>query len=99
MPDAQWLIERRDRRYRVVKKVVSGLGTKTFTARSLIPRVRKSHWSYERWNVSIQTITGALNRLRRERFIQIVGREHVKGRNKRYSSSIYQRVGVSFEEE
>ena len=98
MPDPLWLIERRARRYRVVKKVVSDLET-TFTARSLIPRVRKAHWSYERWVVSIQTITGALNRLRREGFIEIVGREHLKRRNKRYSSSIYKRVGVSFEEE
>ena len=99
MPDPQWLTERRNRRYRVVKKVVSQLGPLTFTARALIPRVKKAHWSYERWVVSTQTITGALNRLRREGFIEIVGREHVKGRNKRYSSSIYERVGVSFEEE
>ena len=99
MPDAQWLIDRRERRYNVVKKVVSKLGTETFTARSLIPKVKKAHWSYERWRVSTQTITGALNRLKREGFVQIVDQEHVKGRNKRYSSSVYQAVGVSFEEE
>ena len=99
MPDPQWILERRDRRYSVVKKVVSDLGTLTFTARALIPRVKKAHWSYERWRVSTQTITGALNRLRREGFIQIVDQEHVKGRNKLYSSSIYQAVGVYFEEE
>ncbi len=99
MPDAQWILERRERRYNVVKKVVSKLGTETFTARSLIPKVKKAHWSYERWRVSTQTITGALNRLRRKGFIEIVDREHVKGINKLYSSSIYRAVGVSFEEE
>ena len=99
MPDPQWILERRNRRYRVVKKVVSQLGTETFTARSLIPRVRKAHWSYERWKVSTQTITGALNRLRRERYVEIVSQESVKGRNKRYPSSIYQAVGKSTEEE
>ena len=92
MPDPQWILERRDRRYSVVKKVVSGLGTETFTARSLIPKVKKAHWSYERWRVSTQTITGALNRLKREGFIQIVDQEHVKGRNKLYSSSVYRQV-------
>ena len=99
MPDAQWLIDRRERRYNVVKKVVNDLGSKTFTARSLVPKVKKAHWSYERWVVSTQTITGALKRLRREGTIKVVDQEHVKGRNKRYSSSIYQAVGVSFEEE
>ena len=99
MPDPLWLVERRARRYRVVKKVVSQLGTETFTARSLIPRVRKAHWSYERWKVSTQTITGALKRLRREGYVEIVSQESVKGRNKRYPSSIYRGVGSSFEEE
>jgi len=99
MPDPQWLIERRNRRYKVVKGVVSKLGTETFTARSLIPRVRKAHWSYERWKVSTQTITGALKRLRREGYVEIVSQESVKGRNKRYPSSIYQAVGKSTEEE
>ena len=99
MPDPQWLIERRERRYRVVKGVLSKLGTETFTARSLIPRVRKAHWSYERWKVSTQTITGALKRLRREGYVEIVSQESVKGRNKRYPSSIYQAVGKSTEEE
>ena len=94
MPDAQWLIDRRERRYNVVKKVVSELGNEPFTARSLIPKVRKAHWSYERWRVSTQTITGALNRLRREGFIEKVGSEHKKGINKLYSSSLYRRVGV-----
>ena len=79
MPDPQWLIERRNRRYKVVKGVVSKLGTETFTARSLIPRVRKAHWSYERWKVSTQTITGALKRLRREGYVEIVSQESVKG--------------------
>ena len=99
MADAKWILERRDRRYRVVKKVVSELGDKTFTARNLIPRVRKAHWSYERWRISTQTITGALNRLRREGLVEKVGYEHIKGRNKRYSSTIYKGVGISFEEE
>ena len=99
MPDAQWLIDRRERRYNVVKKVVNDLGSETFTARSLIPKVKKAHWSYERWRVSTQTITGALKRLKREGTIKVVDQEHVKGRNKLYSSSIYQAVGVSFEEE
>ena len=98
MADSYWLIERRARRYKVVKKVVSDLET-TFTARSLLPRVRKAHWSHDRWVVSVQTITGALNRLRREGLVEIVGQENVKGRNKRYSSSIYQSVGISIEEE
>ena len=99
MPDAQWLIDRRERRYNVVKKVVSKLDTETFTARSLIPKVKKAHWSYERWRVSTQTITGALKRLKREGLIKVVDQEHVKGRNKLYSSSIYRAVGVFFEEE
>lgn len=94
MADPKWILERRERRYNVVKKVVSELGNETFTARSLIPKVRKAHWSYERWRVSTQTITGALNRLRREGFIEKVGSEHKKGTNKLYSSSLYRRVGV-----
>ena len=99
MADPKWILERRERRYNVVKKVVNDLGSKTFTARSLVPKVKKAHWSYERWVVSTQTITGALKRLKREGTIKVVDQEHVKGRNKRYSSSIYQAVGVSFEEE
>ena len=94
MVDPKWVLERRERRYSVVKKVVSELGNETFTARSLIPKVRKAHWSYERWRVSTQTITGALNRLRREGFIEKVGSEHKKGINKLYSSSLYRRVGL-----
>lgn len=98
MADSRWLIERRVKRYQVVKKVVSDLEA-TFTARSLLPRVRKAHWSYDRWSVSVQTITGALNRLVREGLVVVVGQQHVKGRNKRFSSSIYQSVGKSIEEE
>jgi len=99
MADPKWILERRERRYNVVKKVVSDLGNKTFTARSLIPKVRKAHWSYERWRVSTQTITGALNRLRREGLIEKVGSEHKKGINKRFSSNLYRSVGVSLEKE
>lgn len=99
MPDPQWLIERRARRYRVVKGVISKLETETFTARSLIPRVRKAHWSYERWKVSTQTIAGALKRLVREGYVEKVSQESVKGINKRYPSSIYRAVGTEQEEE
>ena len=99
MADPKWILERRERRYNVVKKVVSELGNEPFTARSLIPKVRKAHWSYERWRVSTQTITGALNRLRREGFIEKVGSEHKKGINKRFSSNLYRSVGVSLDKD
>ena len=99
MADPKWILERRERRYNVVKKVVSELGNKTFTARSLIPKVRKAHWSYERWRVSTQTITGALNRLRREGLIEKVGSEHKKRIKKRFSSNHYRSVGVSLDKD
>lgn len=99
MPDAEWILEYRERRYQCVKKAVSKLKGRTFTARSIIPRVKKETWSYFRWNVSVQTVAGALTRLKREGFVEIVGYESIKGRNKRYPSSLYRAVDLSFEEE
>ena len=63
MPDSQWMLELRQRRYNVVKKVIIALDGKSFTAQNLVPRVKKATWSYYRWDVSKQIIVGALRAL------------------------------------
>ena len=99
MPDSRWILELRQRRYNVVKKVIIALDGKSFTAQNLVPRVKKATWSYYRWDVTVQTIVGALKRLVREGFIEKIGAAHLPGRNKRYSSTIYRAVGETLEEE
>ena len=69
MPDSRWILELRQRRYDVVKKVIIALDGKSFTAQNLVPRVKKATWSYYRWDVTVQTIVGALKRLVLEGFI------------------------------
>jgi len=98
MPDSKWILDLRQRRYNVVKKVIIALDGKSFTAQNLVPRVKKATWSYYRWDVTVQTIVGALKRLVHEGFIEKVGTEHLPGRNKRYSSTIYRAVDGIIEE-
>jgi hypothetical protein len=99
MPDPQWIQDQRQRVYKATKNVVIKKGNSTFTARELLAHVKKESWSYHRWNISIQTITGALNRLRKENFIEIVDLRFSKGINKRYPSSVYRVVEESLQKE
>ena len=99
MPDPQWMLDIRERRYKATKKAIIAKKGKDFTAVSLIPEVKRQMWSHERWDVSKQIIVGALKRLKREGFVEIVGLESVKKRNKRYPTSIYRAADVLFEEE
>lgn len=99
MPDPQWMLDIRERRYKATKKAITAKKGKDFTAVSLIPEVKRHVWSHERWDISKQVIVGALKRLKREGLVEIVGLETIKKRNKRYPTSIYRAVGVSSEEE
>jgi len=99
MPDSEYILAQRRRVYKAAKNAVIKKGNETFTARDLLPHVKKETWSYYRWNITVQTVTGALNRLRKENFIEIVDLRFSKGINKRYPSSVYRVVGVLLEEE
>jgi len=99
MPDSEYILAQRRRVYKAAKNAVIKKGNETFTARDLLPHVKKEMWSYYRWNITVQTVTGALNRLRKENFIEIVDLRFSKGINKRYPSSVYRVVGVLLEEE
>ena len=85
MPDPQWMLDIRERRYKATKKAIIAKKGKDFTAVSLIPEVKRQMWSHERWDVSKQIIVGALKRLKREDLVEIVGLESVKKRKQAIS--------------
>lgn len=89
MPDASYIIERRRRIRKATEKVVIKKGSKEFTARDIIPSVRKELWSYERWNISTQRIAQALRALYLEGLVEKVGSED----RKRYPATVYRAVG------
>jgi len=99
MPDPKWMLDIRERRYKATKRAIVAKNGKDFTAASLISEVKRHVWSHERWDISKQVIVGALKRLKREGFVEIVGLESVKKRNKRYPTSIYRAVDKGLEEE
>lgn len=99
MPDPAWLLDMRERRYKATKKAIIAKNGKSFTAVSLISEAKRHVWSHERWNLTKQVIVGALKRLKREGFVEVVGIESIKNRNKRYPTSVYRAVDKSFEEE
>ena len=99
MPDPQWMLQMRERRYNATKKAVIAKKGRDFTAVSLVSEVKRHVWSHERWDISKQVVVGALKRLRREGFVEIVGLENIKKRNKRYPTSVYRAVAKNFEEE
>lgn len=99
MPDPQWMLDMRERRYKATKKATIAKKGKDFTAASLIPEVKRHVWSHERWDITKQVIVGALKRLRREGLVVVVGEERLKKRNKLYPTSIYRAVDISLEEE
>jgi Fe2+ or Zn2+ uptake regulation protein len=90
MADASWVIKGRKRIRKAVKKVVIKKGNEEFTARDIIPRVKKELWSYDRWGISTQRVAQALRQLYLEGFVEKVGLED----RKRYPATIYRAVGI-----
>ena len=99
MPDPAWVLGMRERRYKATKKAIIAKNGKSFTAVSLISEAKRHVWSHERWDITKQAIVGALKRLKREGFVEVVGIESLKKRNKRYPTSVYRAVAKTLEEE
>ena len=93
VPDSSYIIERRRRIRKATKAAVVKRGNTPFTARDIIPQVKKQLWSYERWDISTQRIAQALRHLHLEGLIEKVGSES----RKRYPATIYQVVGAYLE--
>ena len=74
MGDAKWIRQRRERMYRIVKRIAKKQEG-PFTVKDIRPAVSKALFSHERWLLTSNRITGAINRLVREGNLQITGRE------------------------
>lgn len=93
VPDSSYIIERRRRIRKATKAVLKKRGNAPFTAREIMPHVKKQLWSYERWGISTQRIAQALRHLHLEGLIEKVGSEP----RKRYPATIYQVVGTKID--
>lgn len=74
MGDSQWILQRRERYYKIVKSIARKEEGE-FTVKSIRGKVRRSLYSSERWGFSSNRVTGAVNRLVREGFLLVSGTE------------------------
>ena len=78
MGDSQWILQRRNRYYKVVKKVAREEQGE-FTVKSIRGKVERNLFSRERWLLTSNRITGAINKLVKEGHVQISGKELREG--------------------
>lgn len=86
MGDAKWILRTRARYYKIVKKVASEEQGE-FTVKSIRGKVERNLFSRERWLLTSNRITGAINKLVKEGHLQISGTEQ-RG-NDRFPVNVY----------
>lgn len=78
MGDAKWILRMRARYYKIVKKVASEEEGE-FTVKSIRGKVERNLFSRERWLLTSNRITGAINKLVKEGHLRISGQESREG--------------------
>jgi hypothetical protein len=74
MGDAKWILKTRARYYKIVKKIAREEQGE-FTVKSIRGKVERNLFSRERWLLTSNRITGAINKLVKEGHLQISGKE------------------------
>ena len=89
MTDSSWIIRERNSMLRATTAAVAKLSTdKEFTVRELLKKVPRELNRYDRWMVTRQRVTGAMNRLVKDGRVKVVG-EAERGL---FSANIYMKT-------
>lgn len=89
MTDSKWIIRERNSMLRATTNVLAKLPIdKEFTVRELLKKVPRELNRWDRWLVSRQRVTGAMNRLVKDGRVKVVG-EAERGL---FSANIYMKT-------